>query len=405
MTRILFVAIPEKGHINPLIGPALALQAKGAQVAFYSARDIGDHLSRAGITLSFCGLDGSPPAPDANRGQLFARRVADNNWLRQWIKELLIDSAEDQIEPLRKVVRQFRPDVMVIDPMIYSAIIVAHQESIPWAGVSSSLNPVIPANLTSELIATNAWLSPARQALFAKHGLEPTFSVCDCLSSDLNIVFSTEQFVGRMVPGVHLVGPSMPAGPRGDECSFPWERLRTDVPIIYMSLGSQIYYQPDFFKTVITAVKDKPVQLVASVSELLHTEHFKNVSKNVLLCQYTPQLKLLPRCAAFISHGGANSIMEAMALNVPVLISPICNDQSHQAFFLEQSGCGIHLDLSLASPTECWSALSKLINPGIYRENVERVYSSYRQQDGAQNAATLIEQLIVGKLLAQGPER
>jgi UDP:flavonoid glycosyltransferase YjiC (YdhE family) len=393
MKRVLFVIIPEKGHIHPYIGPAAHLRRRGHTVAFYAVHDISAPLRRAGFELFFPGQPDCPPPPDINRGRFFAEKIRDRDWLRGWIRELLVERVPDQVEPLRAIVRQFRPDVLAIDPMVYQGAIVAAQESLPWAGLSSSLNPVVPDSFTSELLDTNDWLAADRDALFARYGLRGRFRVCDCLSPYLNLVFSTEELVGPAPLDVRLVGPSLPPDARGDECDFPWERLRQEYPVIYMSLGSQIYYQPALLRTAMRAVAGRPVQLVLSVSELLQTGELGPLPDNVLAVRYVPQLQLLRCSAAFITHGGANSLMEALALGVPLLISPLCNDQFHNARFITQSGVGLELDMATATPDECWRALAALLGPGRYRQNVARVQASYQRHDGAATAARLVEEL------------
>ena len=138
--RALFVTIPEKGHINPMIAPAQAILQKGHEVAFFAQNDIRTQLSRAGLTQ----LNPPAQAPAAHsRGAEFAERVQDKAWLSAWIKELLIDRVPDQLPALRAAVEQFSPDVLVLDPMVYAGVIVAHEAKLPWAGLSSSLNPVV----------------------------------------------------------------------------------------------------------------------------------------------------------------------------------------------------------------------------------------------------------------------
>jgi MGT family glycosyltransferase len=391
--KVLFVIIPEKGHIHPYLGPAARLQERGHDVAFYAVHDVSAQLQRAGFSTFFPGSPDRPAPPDVNRGQQFAEKIHDAAWLRGWIKELLVDRVPPQVPVLRDVVRRYRPDVIAADPMVYQAAIVAHLENIPWAGLSSSLNPVVPDHFESELLATNAWLDGDRAALFANFGLRATFRVCDCLSPHLNIVFATEEFVGPAPEGVTLVGPSLPMRSRGDECAFPWDRLSQTRPIVYASFGSQIYYQPRLFRTLIEAVRGLDVQLVLSVSEMLDTPHLNDLPDNVLAVRYTPQLELLPRVSAFVTHGGANSVMEALSFGVPLLIHPICNDQFHNARFVKESGVGLWTDLENRSTEQCWQELSALLAPGGFRHRAAAVQASYRARDGARKAAELIEGL------------
>jgi MGT family glycosyltransferase len=274
--------------------------------------------------------------------------------------------------------------------MIYAAAIAAHTEEVPWVALSNSLNPVLDDGIRSELLDTVRWLAPAREALFAKYGMNPGFRGCDVLSPHLTIAFTTREFIGRDVPGVEMVGPSLPPGVRGDETDFPWEKLRP--PVIYASFGSQIYHQPQLFRLLIEATQHSGFQLVIAVNELLHSDRLGNLPPHVLACHYAPQLAILPKAAAFVTHGGANSVMEALYFGVPLLISPVCNDQFHQAQFVARAGTGCVLDVQTAKLKEVRDELLGLPHdPGV-RAALQRVTPSY-QKDGSARAAELIEQM------------
>src|SRR5688572_21603706 len=99
MKRILFISIPEKGHLNPMIGPAAQLRDRGHTVAFFAGRDVSGQVRRAGLDVVSEMLAQAPPTGE-NRGDVFARQVRDRAWLRGWIKRLLVEQAEEQIAPL-----------------------------------------------------------------------------------------------------------------------------------------------------------------------------------------------------------------------------------------------------------------------------------------------------------------
>jgi MGT family glycosyltransferase len=379
--NVLFVTLPERGHLHPMLGPAAEIARRGHRVAFHAARDISATL--AGPGFEQIRAHEVPVPADDNRGAALAALVRDAPRLRAWVKALLLDDVPAAVNRLERVVADFRPAVIVADPMAYEAPIVAARAGIPWAALSSSLNPVVPDTLESELIATNAWLAADRDALFARHGLTARFRVCDCLSPDLTIAFTTEALVGEAPPDVVLAGPSRPRGARGDELDFPWDRLEDDRPFVYVSLGSQVFHQPRIFATVIEAARGEPYALVISAGDLAAS----SAAPGVCAVAYAPQLALLPRAAAMVTHGGANSVMEALSSGVPLLVTPICNDQPHNARFVEQSGAGICLDLSVASVAECRAALRALVSAGPHREAAARVARSYAARDGAVIAA------------------
>ncbi len=388
MKRILFTVIPEKGHVNPMIGPAIHLRDRGYTVAFYAAHDISAQLERVGLA-TVPGLPSAPPPSDLNRGEFFARQVRDPVWLRQWIKTLLIDAAESQITPLGEAIRAFRPDLIVTDPMIYAAAIAAHHEGVPWVAVSNSLNPVLDESVTSDLLDTVHWLGPDRDALFTRHGVAMRFSGCDMISPRLTIAFTTPELIGATRDGIEMVGPSLPPAERGDEMDFPWDQLQDDRPLIYVSFGSQIYHQPEIFRRIMEATRDLHVQVVIVANELHRSTGLQPLPPHVLTCHYAPQLSLLPRARAFITHGGANSVMEAFRFGIPLLISPVCNDQFHQAHFIRRSGAGRVLDLYRATQKECRDAIKALVSDQSLLEATQRISTSY-QRDGAAEAADLI---------------
>jgi len=388
MSRVLFVVLAEKGHVHPFIAPAQALARRGHTVGFYAPCDLRGPLGRAGITEVFVGAGGDTPPPDANRGEVFAAMVRDRARLRGWIRAMLVDSVPLEVRRLSAVVDGFRPDVIVADPMAYAAPIVAARAGLPWAGVSTSLNPVVPDDWRSELIATTSALP--RAELFAEYGLTGArFRVSDCLSPDLNVAWTSAELVGAAPADVVLAGASLPQAVRGDEGEpLALEAAR---PLVFMALGSQIYHQPRMFEVVIEASRGQPWQLVLAMGGLAGA---MRLPPDVRAIDYAPQLALLARARAMISHGGANSVMEALAHGVPLLVSPICNDQPHNASFVAAAGAGITCDLSRAGPEEVRAHLAALCADGAHRAAARGVAEGYRAAGGACRVADAIEALL-----------
>jgi UDP:flavonoid glycosyltransferase YjiC (YdhE family) len=389
MSRALFVVLAEKGHVHPFIGPAQELLRRGHTVGFYSPCDLRGPLGRAGFEHIFVGSKEAAPPPDANRGQAFAELVADPERLRAWIRAMLVDTVPLEVQRLSEVVEFFKPDVIVADPMAYAAPIVAARARVPWAGVSTSLNPVVPADWTSELISTTSALPRAQ--LFADYGVrDAAFRVSDCLSPFLNVAFTTRELVGPPPPGVLLAGASLPLADRGDE----GELLEVDDrPLVFMALGSQIFHQPRMFEVVIKASRGQPWQLVLAMGSL---KEVMPAPDDVRVVGYAPQLALLRRARAMISHGGANSVMEALAHGVPLMISPICNDQPHNARFVEEAGAGVTCDLSTAPVDEVRRLLALLVADGGPRDVARRIGTAYRAAGGARGVADAVLGVIRG---------
>jgi zeaxanthin glucosyltransferase len=386
MTRVLILTLPEKGHYHPFLGPAAALVEAGADVAWTAPRDISAPLAAAGFDQVL--VAPGTPAPSAeHRGAALAALLRDPRRLRAWIRALLVDAVEAEIEPMRRLVRAHRPDVLVIDPMAYQGAIAAHLEGLPWVGWSTSLNPVMPPGLDSALVRDIAALSEARQALFRRHGLDPAFRISDVLSPFGTAVFTTAALAGPAPPGVQLVGPSLPLRPRGEpaiDLSFAAGR-----PLVYASLGSQAYHQPSWFAKLFEAAAGLPVALLAAMGELA-AELAPGQPANVRCVEFVPQLEVLAQARVLLTHGGANSVMEALSFGVPLLVSPICNDQPHNLMLVERSGAGARLDLETASVAQIRAALASAIEPGPMREAAAALARSYGEASGARGAAALV---------------
>merc|ERR1719291_1496733 len=62
---------------------------------------------------------------------------------------------------------------------------------------------------------------------------------------------------------------------------------------------------------------------------------------NFFLRREVQQLEVLKRCSAFVTHGGANSMHEALAYGVPLAVVPIFGDQPTNADTVARIGAGV----------------------------------------------------------------
>jgi UDP:flavonoid glycosyltransferase YjiC (YdhE family) len=148
------------------------------------------------------------------------------------------------------------------------------------------------------------------------------------------------------------------------------------------------------FRAMIEACEGRDVDLVLSVSDLLDVGGLGALPKHVTAVRYAPQWSLLERARVFVTHGGANSVMEAVTCAVPMLVSPLCNDQFHNAHFVERAGLGVALDLRTARAEAIGTAFDALLGGAGAHERA-RVARSYAA-DGAAEAARLVLALAAG---------
>lgn len=398
--RLLCFAIPEKGHLNPLLPTLRRLVEAGHQLTLAAARDLSPVLAAAGIHARAVVLEApAPPASFLTSGQAFAERLRDADWLARWIEALLIDAVPEQLPGVAALLAREQPDVVIADPMLYAVAIACAEANVPWAALSSSLNPVTPRAFRTALTDTLDRLHERRAALFHARGLAvPRFFVSDVESPWLNVAFTARAYcVEEPDPAVALAGAPFAERDRetrGDQPPFPWERLKKR-PRLYASFGSQAFYQPLLFKRLFTASEALGMQLVASVGDLMDDADFVALAPpDALLVRYAPQLALLREVDLMVSHGGANSVVEALASGVPLLLLTLCNDQPLQARFLVASGAGQALDAAHGdvSPEALQAALTSL-RDGPARERARHLATALAEAGGPDRAAALITAL------------
>lgn len=74
---------------------------------------------------------------------------------------------------------------------------------------------------------------------------------------------------------------------------------------------------------------------------LLRGPKRKALPGNVRVTEWLPLVKALPLAAAFVHHGGAGGLLEALAAGVPQLAVPGAGDRRYNAELLARRGAGL----------------------------------------------------------------
>ncbi|MCQ2188985.1 MAG: PIG-L family deacetylase [Paludibacteraceae bacterium] len=394
--RILFVMIPEKGHIHPLIGLAKHLYEQGAKLAVFSRKNLKREIAMSGIDADLFASEDVMPSWFSSNGASFAEHQNDKEWMSRWLKTMLIDVVPNQVSALAETVEQFVPELIIADPMVYAVHIVASRKNIPWVAVSSSINQLAPVTWNSDLTEAFDKYAVERAELFDDR---PTFRLCDVVSPWLNFAYFSETYMPRYLSqNFHAFMVGSPCDfdmTRGDEPEFPYETLADGKKLLLVSLGSQNFYHPEVYQAVVDSVKERDdVQLVMSVGNTPRSL-LENLPDDAVVLPYVPQLTLLKRAYAFITHGGSNSTLEALANGVPVGIIPLCNDQFFQAEMARLSNVGVVLDGINIDADSYRRLINELIdNNAAYRHNALQVMESIRKSGGVGQMTELIANLM-----------
>ena len=144
-------------------------------------------------------------------------------------------------------------------------------------------------------------------------------------------------------------------------------------PIAYVSLGSFLSVRSDVLATVAAALRDLDIR-VAFARGSTPREALGEVPSSWLVRETLPQVRLLGESALAVTHGGNNSVTEALTAAVPLLVLPLSTDQFAGAAAIEQAGIGEALDPNALTPDEIAAAAGRLLAlDGVGRARLERL--------------------------------
>jgi MGT family glycosyltransferase len=107
--------------------------------------------------------------------------------------------------------------------------------------------------------------------------------------------------------------------------------------------------------------------------------------------RYAPQLELLKRAAAVITHAGLNTVLESLAEGVPLVAIPLGNDQPGVAARIAARGAAIVITPSKLSATRLRAALQSVLQQQSFRSAATAIRDAMRAIDGKASAADIIE--------------
>uniref|UniRef100_A0A3Q2I8M0 UDP-glucuronosyltransferase n=1 Tax=Equus caballus TaxID=9796 RepID=A0A3Q2I8M0_HORSE len=96
---------------------------------------------------------------------------------------------------------------------------------------------------------------------------------------------------------------------------------------------------------------------------------------NTRLYKWIPQNDLLghPKTKAFLTHGGANGIYEAIYHGIPMVGIPLFADQPDNVAHMKTKGAAVRLDFDTMTSSDLLNALKTVINDPSYKDNAMKL--------------------------------
>jgi MGT family glycosyltransferase len=389
VSRFLFVVPPMAGHVNPTISVGHELVARGHDVAWTGPREVV--AEALGPDDAFLPITLPGELSESIRVRAPERRGLAA--LKHLIGDFLVPLAHGMLPGVRQAVGDFKPDALLVDQQALAGLAVAEAEGLPWATSATT-----SANLLDQMALmpqVQEWADGLQRDFLRTAGLDESAVAATDLrfSPRLVLVFSTEELVGPSLADLPdhyvFVGPSI--ADRPDGTPFDWDWLhRGDDPVVLVSLGTLNWHNgARFFDVAAEALAGMAVRAVM----LAPPDLVDNVPHNVLAVERVPQLALMDHLDAVVCHGGHNTVCEALAHGLPLVVAPIRDDQPAVAEQVVNAGAGLRVNFRRTSAGELRAAIvAALTDPGL-RAGAEKVQASFARAGGPRAAADQLERL------------
>jgi UDP:flavonoid glycosyltransferase YjiC (YdhE family) len=274
--------------------------------------------------------------------------------------------AED-VSAIRNAIREFKPDVVYAE-FRPAAIVAARMESIPVATGYS-----YPAR---KAFASSPQYSKGVKRYLREQGWQEIESVLDIFEwAYLKIVPSCHELEPINDPKVVFTGPFQAFAPKAPE-----EDAGKNAIVVYMGNGSISYRKQ--LSILKEAFYNSPYQVYIASYQAKPADE-----GNIHTARRFDFNALLPRAAAFINHGGQNSILSGIMSAVPQIVFPgNVFERQYNADSIERLKIGKRYGDTQFTASILVQAVQKISDlPGL-AENTHRIQDQLIQLGGVDRA-------------------
>lgn len=420
MAHFAVVAPALYSHFNTLSVLARELVARGHRVTFVHRPDAAAYVKDTRIGFHAVG---HATHPAGSLAAMLARVANPGSPLG--LRRVILDMAASTAMLCRELpaaLRELQVDCLLADQMEAAGGLVAESLGMPFVSVACALPvnrepgiplPVMPfmyedSERAFKIVEGSTmvydWMMRPHERVIAAEaarlGLSPRGKLHDCLSPLAQ--------VAQIVPGFDFPRRELPphfhhVGPLHSGASLPEpdpQALATLLPpvpgqrpLVYASLGTLVSQRFGLFKRIAQACQRQGAQLLVAHCGGLDEAQVRALEAigDTSVHAFVPQLAVLARADAVISHAGANTVMEAIATRTPILALPIAFDHPGAAARVAYAGVGLRASPHFASVNDLSRKLRRLLDDPGFKQRMAPLADQIRQAGGAPRAADIIE--------------
>ncbi|MFG2142321.1 macrolide family glycosyltransferase [Streptomyces sp. NPDC048650] len=400
MAHIAFFILPVPGHVNPTLGVAEELVARGHRVTYALPEDIAGRARQVGAGVVTYRMDKerfrTHMVPQQNSDE-----YSDKGEILRSL-EWLLEMTERTAEPLARHFADDLPDVIVNDPSSF------------WTGRILADRWGISAIRSTPTYASNEHWSLHPDAEAAGPPDDPALleliDRIDRLLRGQGVADDAGTFTGRIHSGPallymprhfqyagetfddqhHFVGPCAP------HTSFhgTWEPPHDGKPLVMVSMGTLYNERPEFFRACVEAFRHEPWNVLLVLGGGLTREDLGPLPDHVQVRDFVPLGEVFPHTDLVVNHGGMSTAMEAFSYGVPVVAVPVMTEPRATARRIAELGLGTQLSEPDVTAAELRDTARRMLADDEIPERLRQMRELIRAAGGPGAAATVIEGLV-----------
>ncbi len=390
--RALLTVHPAVGHLHPLVPVARALEGAGHEVAVASAPSFRGEVEAFGLRHVGAGLDWSmsdPAMPDA-----FPPRPPPGPDFPGWVVTTLADVCAGRMVPdLLEIAPGWRPDLIVREGMEFGGCIAAERLGIPHASVAGNAYAAIDSPAIGYFTGNRLMVAEPLARHRARVGL-PSDPEVRMPFRHLHMCFTPPAWDGADAPrppNARFLRHTSTVAP--GERPPGWADGLGGRPAVLASLGTIFNRTPGVLEAIVSALAGEQLDLVVAIGRDEDPGRFGPQPDHVRLEAYVPQPLVLPRCDALITHGGFNSVKEALSAGVPMVVVPISADQPYSAERCAALGVARVVGPGERTPEAIRGAVLEVLAEPRHREAARAFSAEMAALPGPEPMVELLERL------------
>lgn len=388
--RILLLAFPTRTHIYSLAPLGWALRAAGHEVRYAGPRNPAEDESflETGLDAMWLGRDLDiarhrrlTGADNMMESRFLISESRPDRYTDEYVRTVYGDWAEalrwtnsdPLLDELLRFARQWRPDLVVWDPLMYAGPMVA--KLVGAAHVRMMYAADQSARIIYQYREMADRLGPEKcpdplatwiTAWLARHGAD--------FDESMLVGQATIDPSPACIRYSHLPVRYLPVrfAPVNRAMAMPdWVVRPPQRPRVCLTLGVSNRQMRGEEDTSVAALLDGLAAVDAEIVATLSAAQLASVPRlpgNVRTVDFVPLNELLATCAAVVHQGGGATIGNAVHNGVPQLIVPGPTwSERVSALALRERGDGLLLDLDEVSPQTIRAGVERLLNEPSFR--------------------------------------